>query len=109
MTEKTYTPDANLFGHGDFLDENPGAAYHFEDAIDFFDATPEGDFLSNFYPSPFTVSRAIIEACLAPTANADDSEIEALASVTWPDGETFFQAFKAEGIYEVMKIARANS
>lgn len=107
-----YDPDYNDFGHGEYLDgAGMKPAYHFHDVIDFFDATPEGDFLSNFYPSRFTVTRDVVRACLYPDAlvEAGAEGVDLLASIDWPDGETFFQAFKAERFEEVVAIATSFS
>lgn len=54
MESTMYDPKANGFGHDLWLRDmtHVGSAIVFLDRIDFFDETPEGDFLSNFYPSP---------------------------------------------------------
>jgi len=49
-----YDPKANPFGHDIWMNNMSRVAHSivFLDRIDFFDETPEADFLSNFYPSP---------------------------------------------------------
>jgi ribA/ribD-fused uncharacterized protein len=49
-----YDPKTNPFGHDRWMRDlsGVGQAIVFTDRIDFFDETPEADFLSNFYPSP---------------------------------------------------------
>lgn len=98
-----YTPDHNPFGHGDFMDENPGAAYHFEDAIDFFDATPEGDFLSNFYPAPVTCPGPLLFALMSPRCSLGRN----IEDTTFGTTEAMFAALKADRYDEFQRIAAA--
>lgn len=57
MTETpAYDPEQNPFGHASFLaDLAEAGGMTFTGSIHFFDETPEGDFLSNFYPAPIVV------------------------------------------------------
>lgn len=89
-TTEQYFPGRNSFGHSQYLSDlarcNDG--YRFLDRIDFFDETPEGDFLSNFYPSPIRLDLGH-------------------GPILYPTGEHAFQAAKATTEAEHRVIAEA--
>lgn len=71
-TSTQYDPYANPFGHAWYIEERDQAGgITFTDVIDFFDMTPEGDFLSNFYESePVTVDVGFGEQTYRTTEHA---------------------------------------
>ena len=105
----TYVPSSNPFGHGLYLSRNVRRCFAFARVIDFFDATPDGDFLSNFYPCEIRLDQSMLARLIYQPlwAGLEAAQRRELEAVNYPTTEHAFAAMKAVDVHDYMQVALA--